>query len=68
MSDVSQQVIEAVPTLVERHTRFLIMLGLPEGKKATPLADVLIAKVNEPPALMRGSLTWDQGVEMVRHA
>ena len=47
----------AIATLVERHSRFLIMLGLPEGKKADGLADVLIDRVNDLPALMRGSLT-----------
>lgn len=58
----------AVATLVERSSRYLIMLGLPEGKKADGLADVLIDRVNDLPALMRGSLTWDQGTEMARHA
>ncbi len=58
----------AVATLVERNSRFLIMLGLPDGKKSAGLADVLIEKVNDLPALMRGSLTWDQGTEMARHA
>nr|WP_237759808.1 IS30 family transposase [Arthrobacter alpinus] len=58
----------AIATLVERHSRFLIMLGLPEGKKADVLADILIIRVNDLPALMRGSLTWDQGTEMARHA
>ncbi len=58
----------AIATLVERHSRFLIMLGLPEGKKADGLADVLINRVNDLPTLMRGSLTWDQGTEMARHA
>jgi len=58
----------AVATLVERSSRYLIMLGLPEGKKAAGLADVLIDRVNDLPALMRGALTWDQGTEMARHA
>lgn len=58
----------AVATLVERSSRFVIMLGLPEGKKAHGLADVLIDRVHDLPALMRGSLTWDQGTEMARHA
>jgi len=58
----------AVATLVERSSRFLIMLGLPEGKKAAGLADALIDRVGDLPALMRGSLTWDQGTEMARHA
>ncbi|GAA4655501.1 hypothetical protein GCM10025779_15330 [Arthrobacter cryoconiti] len=57
-----------IATLVERNSRFLIMLGLPEGKKAAGLADVLINRVNDLPAWMRGSLTWDQGTEMARHA
>ncbi|WP_315913809.1 IS30 family transposase [Arthrobacter sp. lap29] len=58
----------AIATLVERNSRFLIMLGLPEGRKADGLADVLIDRVNDLPVLMRGSLTWDQGTEMARHA
>ncbi|MDJ0312593.1 IS30 family transposase [Arthrobacter sp. H35-D1] len=58
----------AVATPVERNSRFLIMLGLPEGKKAAGLADVLIDQVSDLPALMRGSLTWDQGTEVARHA
>lgn len=58
----------AIATLVERHSRFLITLGLPEGKKTDGLADVLINRVNDLPALMRGSLTWDQGTEMARQA
>ncbi|MDQ0820524.1 hypothetical protein QFZ79_002816 [Arthrobacter sp. V4I6] len=36
------------------------MLGLPEGKEADGLADVLIDGVNGLPALMRGALTWDR--------
>lgn len=58
----------AIATLVERHSRFLITLTLPEGMKADGLADVLINRVNDLPALMRGSLTWDQGTEMARQA
>jgi len=58
----------AFATLVERSGRFLIMLGPPEGKKAAGLADVLIDRVNDLRAFMRGFLTWDQGTEMVRHA
>lgn len=58
----------AAATLVERHSRYVIILGLAEGKKADPLADVLIDRVNDLPAHLRGSLTWDQGTEMARHA
>lgn len=58
----------AAATLVERHSRFVVILGLPEGKNADGLADVLIDHVADMPAQVRGSLTWDQGTEMARHA
>lgn len=58
----------AIAPLVETNSRFLIPLGLPEGKKAAGLADVRINRANDLPALMRGSLAWDQGTEMARHA
>lgn len=58
----------AAATLVERTSRFVIILGLPEGKKADALADTLIDAVRGLPAQVRGSLTWDQGTEMARHA
>lgn len=58
----------AVATLVERHSRFVMILGLPEGKQSAGLADVLIDRVNDMPRHLRGSLTWDQGSEMARHA
>lgn len=44
------------------------MLGLPDGKEAAGRADVPSNRVNDLPALMRGSLTWEQGTEMARHA
>lgn len=55
-------------TLVGRTTRFLITLGLAAGKDSTGLADVLIDRVNDLPRHLRGSLTWDQGTEMAKHA
>lgn len=58
----------AAATLVERTSRFVVICGLPEGKKADGLADVLIDTVRGLPAQVRGSLTWDQGTEMARHA
>ncbi len=44
------------------------MLGLPDGREAAGRADVPSNRVNDLPALMRGSLTWEQGTDMVRHA
>jgi IS30 family transposase len=55
-------------TLVERSSRYLVMLGLPGGKQAVGLADVLIEQVNDLPALMRGCLTWGKGTEIARDA
>lgn len=58
----------AAATLVERTTRFTTILALPAGKDSVHLADALIAAADELPAMMRKSLTWDQGPEMAEHA
>jgi len=58
----------AAATLVERTTRFTTILALPAGKDSTHLADALITCADELPAMMRKSLTWDQGSEMAKHA
>ena len=58
----------AAATLVERTTRYTLILALPEGKDSTALADVLIENANELPTMMRKTLTWDQGSEMAKHA
>jgi len=58
----------AAVTLVERTTRYTLILGLPEGKKADGVADVLIDHLQGLPKFMRAGLTWDQGTEMARHA
>jgi IS30 family transposase len=58
----------AAVTLVDRQTRFAVVLALPGGRKADHVADVLIEHVQHLPELVRKSLTWDQGTEMGRHA
>jgi IS30 family transposase len=58
----------AAATLAERTSRFTVILGLPDGKHAEPLAGILIDTVTAMPDKLRGSLTWDQGTEMARHA
>lgn len=58
----------AAATLVERTTRFVSIKALPQGKDSVALTDVLISNFNELPAMMRKSLTWDQGSEMAGHA
>jgi len=57
----------AAATLVERQTRFTVICGLPEGKKAPALADVLSEQMGIVPEVMRTSLTWDQDSVMAEH-
>jgi len=54
----------AIGTLVERTTGYTMLVHLPEGYKPAQVAPALAAKIQTLPAAMRGSLTWDQGVEM----
>ncbi|MFC8502632.1 IS30 family transposase [Pedococcus sp. NPDC057267] len=58
-----------VATLVERSTRYLLLVSLPAGNhKADVVADALAAAVGHLPAQLARSLTWDQGHEMAAHA
>ena len=54
----------AIPTLVERATRFVILGALPAGKLSEHVAAQLSAAMCRLPARLRVSLTWDQGAEM----
>jgi IS30 family transposase len=58
----------AIGTLVERRTRFLLLLHLPHGHGAEAVRDAIVAQIQTLPAALRRSLTWDQGIEMRRHA
>ena len=58
----------AAATLVERTSRFVVLRGLPLGKNADGLAEILIDTISGLPKHLRGSLTWDQGTEMARHS
>jgi IS30 family transposase len=60
--------MSAVATLVERQSRFVMLIGLPDGHTADAVADALAAKVTELPAQLRRSITWDHGKEMAQHA
>ncbi len=57
-----------VATLVERSTRFLMLVALPGGNhKADAVADALAAAVTTLPQQLTKSLTWDLGHEMAQH-
>ena len=57
----------AVATLVERVSRFLILVPL-TGRDALTVGDAVIAATGGLPQAIRRSLTWDCGAEMARHA
>jgi IS30 family transposase len=73
----------AIGTLVERSTRFTMLLHLPPmdgqgprvkngpalaGHGAEAVRDAIADAVTTLPAQLRRSLTWDQGAEMAQHA
>jgi IS30 family transposase len=57
----------AIGTLVERATRYVMLVHLPGDHTAETVRDGLIRTVKTLPAHLRRSLTWDQGTEMARH-
>ena len=58
----------AVGTLVERSTRFVMLLHLPKGRGAADVREAMAAKILTLPEALRRSITWDQGREMAEHA
>lgn len=57
----------AIGTLVERTTRYVMLVHLPHGRTAEQVRDGLLTTMATLPAHLRGSLTWDQGAEMAAH-
>ena len=57
----------AVVTLVERASRYVTLVALPDGYKAEQVRPALAAAVARLPEQLRRSLTWDQGKEMAEH-
>ena len=57
----------AVGTLVERMTRFVMLLHLPGGHTAQIVQEAMVTKMATLPEQLRLSLTWDQGSEMANH-
>ena len=55
-----------IATLVERHSRFLMLIKVPSKDTAVVVA-ALSKRVRKLPATLRRSLTWDRGLEMAKH-
>jgi len=56
-----------IATLVERRSRFVVLVKLSE-KGTEAVVDALIKAVRKLPAALRKSLTWDRGMELAAHA
>jgi IS30 family transposase len=57
----------AIGTLVERTTRFVMLLHLPNGHGPLEVQDAMLAATQKLPQFIWKSLTWDQGNEMKNH-
>jgi len=55
-----------IATLVERQTRFLLLVKV-GGKDTETVVAALAAQVQALPAELRRSLTWDRGMELAEH-
>jgi len=58
----------AIGTLVERATRYVMLLHLPKGYSAEAVRDAMTETITALPESLRRSLAWDQGREMSEHA
>jgi transposase, IS30 family len=57
----------SIGTLVERHSRYVILLKLPTGHGADAVRKAMTKRILTLPAQLRRSITWDQGKEMAEH-
>lgn len=58
----------AIGTLVERTTRFTILLHLPDRHDAETVAAAMVEAMKNLPEHMRRSITWDRGSELASYA
>ena len=57
----------AIGTLVERTTRFTMLLHLPGDHGALTVRQAIETTIATLPAALRQTLTWDQGIELAQH-
>src|ERR1700685_1242543 len=55
-----------IATLVERHSRFAMLIKVP-SKETEAVVAALSRHVRKLPATLKRSLTWDRGLEMAKH-
>jgi IS30 family transposase len=55
-----------IVTLVERHSRFAMLIKVP-SKDTAVVVTALSQHIRKLPARLRRSLTWDRGLEMAKH-
>ncbi|WP_237342242.1 IS30 family transposase [Williamsia soli] len=56
--------LSQIGTLVDRMTRYVILLHLPNGRTGEETRDAMAAAIGALPPEMKRSITWDQGSEM----
>ena len=57
-----------ISTLVERTSRYVMLVRIPYDRTAERVAALLARKMEALPDFLRNSVTWDQGKEMAEHA
>lgn len=57
-----------IATLVERSSRYVMLVRIPYDRTAERVAALLAKKMETLPDFLRNSVTWDQGKEMTAHA
>jgi len=57
----------SIGTLVERSTRYVMLVRLPDGKSAPAVRKALAKRIVTLPTELRRSITWDQGKELAEH-
>src|ERR1700750_373486 len=65
---IRQDCKSAVGTLVERTTRYVMLLHLPAGRDAHLVEQAMREAITALPAGLARTITWDQGKEMAYHA
>ena len=57
----------AIGTLVERSTRFTVLLHLPDKHDAESVATAMLREMGVLPEHLRRSITWDRGTELAHY-